>query len=76
MAFTRIPLGDNSTAIALVIPSIAVLLALYAITFGKPYCAAMELILIIQPDFYTKHMLYYFTADTKYCRYIGGEYTG
>ena len=50
MAFTRMPFGDSSTAIALVIPSMAVLLALYAITFGNPYCAAMELMLMMLPE--------------------------
>src|SRR5947208_14705493 len=44
MQLTRMPLGDNSVAIAFVIPSIADLEAVYAITFGIPYCDAIELI--------------------------------
>src|SRR5215216_2362945 len=44
MQFTRMPFGESSTAIALVIPSIADLEAVYAITFGMPYREAMELI--------------------------------
>ncbi|MNL21211.1 hypothetical protein D3C87_1424890 [compost metagenome] len=51
--FTRTPNGANSTAIALVIDSIAPLLAEYAITFGIPYCDAIELILIMLPPLFS-----------------------
>ena len=46
---TRIPDGASSVAIARVIDSMAPLLAEYAITFGIPYCEAIELMLIILP---------------------------
>src|SRR5665213_2170326 len=49
MQFTRIPFGESSTAIARVMDSIAPLEALYAITFGNPYCDAIELILTMLP---------------------------
>src|SRR5437870_4682197 len=47
--FTLMPLGESSVAIALVIPSIADFDAVYAITFGMPYCEAIELMLIMLP---------------------------
>src|SRR5215203_6514177 len=49
MQLTLMPFGESSTAIALVMPSMADLEAVYAITFGMPYCEAIELILIIAP---------------------------
>src|SRR5215203_6627719 len=49
MQLTLMPFGESSTAIALVMPSTADLEAVYAITFGMPYCEAIELILTMEP---------------------------
>src|ERR1041385_8857794 len=56
----RNPSGESSTAIARVMPSIADFDAVYAITYGKPYCAAIELMLMMLP-----HLLTTIDRDTS-----------